>query len=87
MARAQAAAGSASATGRIERSAPAKLNLYLKIVGRRADGYHLLDSLVAFATVGDRIRVAPAARFSFRTAGRFAHAVPSGAGPWSTRRS
>ena len=29
--------------------APAKINLYLHVVGRRADGYHLLDSLVAFA--------------------------------------
>jgi 4-diphosphocytidyl-2-C-methyl-D-erythritol kinase len=28
--------------------APAKINLYLHVVGRRTDGYHLLDSLVAF---------------------------------------
>ncbi len=35
--------------------APAKINLTLHVTGRRADGYHLLDSLVAFAGVGDRI--------------------------------
>lgn len=39
--------------------APAKLNLALHVTGRRADGYHLLDSLVCFAAVGDRIRLAP----------------------------
>ena len=30
-------------------NAPAKINLYLHITGRRPDGYHLIDSLVAFA--------------------------------------
>ncbi len=62
----------------IERAAPAKLNLSLKVVGRRADGYHLLDSLVAFASVGDRIRVAPAARLTVHALGRFAADVPAG---------
>ena len=38
-------------------TAPAKINLYLHVVGRRADGYHLLDSLVAFAGVGDIVDV------------------------------
>jgi 4-diphosphocytidyl-2-C-methyl-D-erythritol kinase len=37
--------------------APAKVNLALHVTGRRADGYHLLDSLVVFAGVGDRISV------------------------------
>lgn len=41
--------------------APAKINLCLHVVGRRADGYHLLDSLVVFADVGDRVTVAPGA--------------------------
>jgi 4-diphosphocytidyl-2-C-methyl-D-erythritol kinase len=39
--------------------APAKVNLTLHVTGRRGDGYHLLDSLVAFAGVGDRVTVAP----------------------------
>ncbi|MBF0093786.1 MAG: 4-(cytidine 5'-diphospho)-2-C-methyl-D-erythritol kinase [Alphaproteobacteria bacterium] len=36
--------------------APAKVNLFLHVVGRRDDGYHVLDSLVAFAGVGDLLR-------------------------------
>jgi 4-diphosphocytidyl-2-C-methyl-D-erythritol kinase len=37
--------------------APAKVNLALHVTGRRADGYHLLDSLVVFAGVGDHVTV------------------------------
>lgn len=33
--------------------APAKVNLTLHVTGQREDGYHLLDSLVAFGTIGD----------------------------------
>ncbi|WP_138379622.1 4-(cytidine 5'-diphospho)-2-C-methyl-D-erythritol kinase [Luteithermobacter gelatinilyticus] len=39
--------------------APAKINLDLHVVGRRADGYHLLDSLVVFADYGDRLDFVP----------------------------
>lgn len=39
--------------------APAKLNLALHVTGRRADGYHLLDSLVVFAGVCDRLHLSP----------------------------
>ncbi len=35
--------------------APAKVNLTLRILGRRADGYHELDSLVVFAGCGDHL--------------------------------
>jgi len=35
--------------------APAKINLTLHVTGQRADGYHLLDTLVAFADIGDWI--------------------------------
>lgn len=38
----------------------AKINLALHVTGQRADGYHLLDSIVAFAGIGDSITVKPA---------------------------
>ena len=41
-------------------TARAKVNLALHVVGRRADGYHLLDSLVAFPPIGDRLTAAAA---------------------------
>lgn len=41
----------------VTRTAPAKINLYLHITGKRQDGYHELDSLVAFADFGDVITV------------------------------
>lgn len=37
--------------------APAKLNLFLHVVGRRADGYHLLQTLFRFLDHGDRLRI------------------------------
>lgn len=44
---------------RFVESAPAKVNLTLRVVGRRADGYHDLESLVAFADIGDEVSFAP----------------------------
>lgn len=41
-------------------TAPAKVNLTLRVLGRRADGYHDIESLVAFADVGDRLSLTPA---------------------------
>src|SRR5215469_16079050 len=49
--------------------APAKINLYLHVLGRRADGYHLLDSLVAFADIGDWMSAAPADTLSLAVSG------------------
>ncbi|MGY6706114.1 4-(cytidine 5'-diphospho)-2-C-methyl-D-erythritol kinase [Roseinatronobacter sp.] len=39
--------------------APAKVNLSLHVTGQRADGYHLLDSMVVFTQAGDLLEVAP----------------------------
>ena len=58
--------------------APAKINLYLHVTGRRADGFHLLDSLIAFAGVGDGITVEPAGELSLSVDGPFAAQVPGG---------
>ncbi len=59
----------------IVRAAPAKLNLDLRVVGRRADGYHLLDSLVAFCDVADRVAVEPASDLRLTIDGPFAAAL------------
>jgi 4-diphosphocytidyl-2-C-methyl-D-erythritol kinase len=59
--------------------APAKLNLYLHVVGRRADGYHLLDTLMVFAELGDRISVAPADELVLSVEGPFAGSLPENA--------
>jgi 4-diphosphocytidyl-2-C-methyl-D-erythritol kinase len=62
----------------VEVFAPAKINLTLHVTGQRPDGYHLLDSLVAFAGVGDRLTLAEADAPSFTVTGPFAGAVPAG---------
>jgi 4-diphosphocytidyl-2-C-methyl-D-erythritol kinase len=59
----------------VARAAPAKLNLYLHVTGRRADGYHLLDSLVAFAGVHDTVVAAKADALSLAIEGPFAAAL------------
>lgn len=58
--------------------APAKVNLALHVTGRRADGYHDLDSLVVFAGAGDQLTVLPAASLSLVVTGPFAAGVPAG---------
>src|SRR5215469_8578312 len=47
-----------AAAARAEK-APAKVNLTLRVLGRRADGYHDIESLVAFAGVGDALTFTP----------------------------
>jgi 4-diphosphocytidyl-2-C-methyl-D-erythritol kinase len=59
----------------VTRFAAAKVNLYLQVTGRRADGYHLVDSLVAFADIGDRLTVWPAASLSLEVTGAEAQAL------------
>ncbi len=58
--------------------APAKINLTLHVTGRRADGYHLLDSLVVFAPFGDELVLSPAERLSLVVDGPRARGVPTG---------
>ena len=53
-------------------TAYAKINLYLHVVGRRADGLHLIDSLIAFAAIGDEVRATPAGDLSLEVGGPFA---------------
>ena len=60
--------------------APAKVNLALHVLGRRADGYHDLDSVVAFADVGDWLRFSPAPQFLVTADGPFAAALPDASG-------
>jgi 4-diphosphocytidyl-2-C-methyl-D-erythritol kinase len=53
-------------------AAPAKLNLYLHVTGKRPDGYHLLDSLVAFTDIYDTLTFTPAPALRFTADGPFA---------------
>lgn len=59
--------------------APAKVNLALHVTGKRADGYHLLDSLVVFAGVYDRLTVDRADVTSIEVSGPQADGVPADA--------
>jgi len=52
--------------------APAKINLTLRVLGRRADGYHELESLVAFADLADTLTLRPDAKDGLEVTGSFA---------------
>jgi 4-diphosphocytidyl-2-C-methyl-D-erythritol kinase len=52
--------------------APAKINLTLRVCGRRADGYHELESLVAFADVADNLKLQPDPEDRLEVTGPFA---------------
>jgi 4-diphosphocytidyl-2-C-methyl-D-erythritol kinase len=58
--------------------APAKINMTLHVTGRRGDGYHMLDSLVMFADIGDRVTVRRAATSSLEVTGPMAENTPLG---------
>lgn len=53
-------------------AAPAKINLFLHVTGKRADGYHLIESLAAFTTFGDVLDIVPAETLSLDITGQFA---------------
>jgi 4-diphosphocytidyl-2-C-methyl-D-erythritol kinase len=59
----------------LEEQAPAKINLDLRVIGRRPDGYHELDSIVAFAGCADRLTFAPDHELSLELKGPFAPAL------------
>lgn len=60
----------------ITEAARAKINLCLHVTGQRADGYHLLDSIVAFADAGDVIACTPADQLSLAITGPQAALLP-----------
>ncbi len=62
----------------IVEDAPGKLNLDLLVLGRRPDGYHELDSLVAFLGVADRLTFETADRLELVVDGPSAGDVPTG---------
>jgi 4-diphosphocytidyl-2-C-methyl-D-erythritol kinase len=62
----------------LRETAPAKVNLSLRVVGKRDDGYHLLDSLVAFGAAADTLTVSPADTLTLRVDGPFAAGAPPG---------
>jgi 4-diphosphocytidyl-2-C-methyl-D-erythritol kinase len=62
-------------SGVLEETARAKVNLALHVMGRRPDGYHLLDSIVVFADIFDTLRFTPAAENSLRVTGPLSDGV------------
>ena len=55
--------------------APAKINLTLHVCGQRADGYHLLESLVVFADIGDQITATAADELVMEITGPFGNTL------------
>jgi 4-diphosphocytidyl-2-C-methyl-D-erythritol kinase len=63
------------AAARLTEIARAKVNLTLRVLGRRPDGYHELESLVAFADIGDVVTLDVGAPAGVTVSGPFAHAI------------
>jgi 4-diphosphocytidyl-2-C-methyl-D-erythritol kinase len=59
----------------LSEAAPAKVNLFLHVTGRRADGYHLLDSLAVFGPAADRLTATPAAALGLTLSGPFGESL------------
>ncbi len=66
---------STTSTGKHTTHAPAKINLSLQVLGKRADGYHDLVSLVAFAATGDTLTLTPGDTLRLDVEGPFAQSV------------
>jgi 4-diphosphocytidyl-2-C-methyl-D-erythritol kinase len=66
------------AAARVRVRAPAKLNLFLHVGDKRSDGYHALQSLVAFADAGDVLELVAASELSLTVSGPFAAQLPRG---------
>ena len=67
-----------SETETVVERAPAKVNLWLHVTGRRTNGYHELDSLVTFASIGDGLTARRSATLSLDIAGPFAETLAAG---------
>ena len=63
-----------SSAGDLVEDGRAKVNLTLRVVGRRVDGYHDLESVVAFADCADRLTLLPGGELQLRTSGPLASA-------------
>ena len=61
----------------VTETAKAKINLALHVLGRRVDGYHELDSVVAFADIGDELIISISDTLSLNCYGKFGAEVPS----------
>ena len=66
------------AEGPVSEPAPAKLNPYLRVLGRRDDGYHEIETLVQPITLADGVQARPGAELRLTVAGERADAVPRG---------
>lgn len=62
----------------IRELAPAKVNLFLHVGNQRADGYHELESLVVFASIGDEVTLEEADELSLKIEGPFASTLSDG---------
>jgi 4-diphosphocytidyl-2-C-methyl-D-erythritol kinase len=63
-----------SSANELAENARAKVNLTLRVVGRRVDGYHDLESVVAFADCADQLSLLPGKELELKTAGPLADA-------------
>lgn len=71
-------ADSSFAPGALAEPAPAKVNLFLRVTGRRADGYHELESLAVFAGAADLVCATPSDSLTLELIGPFAPGLGAG---------